>query len=172
MPLKLKSASAVLLNSRPKREGGEKGKITAMFLKFEGPCNKSNLKALLNTEEPPELWEADGRKVQKWPHMTKFSSNVQYEGAKVTFLGHTLTDCIIRNIVIEPQEGNIIFVSFEVKAHPTKALLGTFESDLLGEQGKLDVDANILLDPNPQSDEDEEEEEEDDDQNKLPLDDK
>jgi len=35
MPLKLKSASAKLLKTRVKREGGEKGKIAAMFLQCQ-----------------------------------------------------------------------------------------------------------------------------------------
>ena len=166
MPLRLKAASASLTKTRVKREGGDKGKIAAMFLGFDCIVNKSNLKALLNTEDPPELWEPEGRKVQRWPHMTKFSSNVQYEGAKVSFLGNVLTDCIVRNIVIEPQEGNTVAVSFEIKSFPTKSLVGTFETDLLGESGRLEVDANILLDPSPKQ----EEEEEDDDEPELPLD--
>lgn len=161
MPLRLKSASGKLTKTRIKREGGEKGKIAAMFLGFEAIVSKTNLRALLNTEEPPELWEAEGRKVQKWPHMRKFTSDVQYEGAKVTFLGNTLTDCIVRNISFEPQEGNTLAISFEIKSHPTKSLVGIFETDLLGEIGRLEVDANILLDPSPKSDDDEDEEDDD-----------
>lgn len=168
MPLKLKSAKAILKKTRVKREGGEKGKITALFLQFEGAVNVTNLKALLNTETPPVLHDDSKRKQPLWPAMGAFPSNVEYGGAKVDFCGTTLTDCIVRNFKIEAHEGDTIHVTFDVKAHPTKALVGTFETDLLGEIGKLSVDANTLLDPNPDGEGDDDEEEEDD-QEELPL---
>lgn len=158
MPLKLKSGSGKLTKTRIKREGGEKGKIAAMFLSFEGLANKSNLKAIFNTPEPPNFWEDGGRKATLYPYMGKIPSTVEYSEGKLTFLGQSLTDCTFRNFTVLPQEGNVFFFTFEVKCHPSKAQVGVFETELLGEIGQLSADANILIDPTAPDDEEEEEE--------------
>ncbi len=158
MPLKLKSANAQIKRCRVRREGGEKGKIAAMILILEGTCNKSNVPAIFNTEDPPNFWEPEGRKAPLWPHLGDMKSSVEYGGAKVEFLGQALTDCTLRNFVVCAQEGEVIGFSFEVKSHPTKAQVGIWEVDLAGEIGKLSVTANILLDPSPDGEEEEEEE--------------
>lgn len=161
MPLRLKSASGKLTKTRIKREGGEKGKIAAMFLTFQASVNKSNLKAIFNTDAPPALHEETGRKAPLFPYMRNIQSSVEYSGGKLEFMGHSLTDCTFRNFTVIAQEGNTLGVQFDVKCHPTKAQVGTFETDLLGEIAQLSADANILIDPSPKEEDEEEEEDPD-----------
>lgn len=162
MPLRLKSASGKLTKTRIKREGGEKGKIAAMFLTFECVINKSNLKAIFNTDTPPVLHEDTGRKAPIWPYMGSIPSSVEYSGGKLEFLGQSLTDCTFRNFSVNAQEGNTLGCKFDVKCHPTKAQVGTFETDLLGEIGQLSADANILIDPTAGAEDEEEDEDQSD----------
>jgi hypothetical protein len=153
MPMKLSSGQAELQKIDTKRRGGETGKIIALHLHFKGLVNKSSLKALLNTETPPELWEEGGRKHPLWPSMGKFPSLCEFNGGKVSFAGTVeLTDCKITNISMLPQEGGTLMTSLVVKCHPTKPQIGQI-SDLLGEVGKLVISANLLLDPDPDPDE-------------------
>ncbi len=162
MPMKLSSGQAELLKIDTKRRGGETGKIIALHLHFKGLVNKTSLKALLNTETPPELWEEGGRKHPLWPSMGKFPSLCEFSGGKVSFAGTVeLTDCKITNINLLPQEGGTLMTHLVVKCHPTKPQIGQI-SDLLGEVGKLVISANLLLDPDLEEDGDEDDEEQGD----------
>jgi hypothetical protein len=160
MPLKLNSKRAELVKMDPKRRGGENGRITALHLHFRGLINKSNLKAILNTEVPPELWETEGRKAQLYPSMGAFKSYCEFTGGKVSFGNVDLTDCKVKNFVMQAHEGGMLMTDFQVVTHPTKTQIAAL-SDLLGEMDSLTVSANLLIDPDPEEEEEEEEEQPD-----------